>query len=596
MNKKTFLILVIFSLFIANISAATDNWIIATEKFSYSRGQKQNSITEATAESLPVELMEKLGNALDRVILPEESLDRTRYTLRTERLSLFLQLSSAYKKRDAIFLNNYSDKELQKKINEEEKNILTIQEKIDTNLKTLKEAEEKAERNTKKLETTGYNFDKDSEDELKKFSNLFRNLISKEGDLVTSENIAFYQNDNTRLFTPSEKAKEAGYESYTFESEMVSAKINTLLTGVITNYGQYMSLTVTAYAYPGGKVIGSVTELGSMQEKDLLITSLARQLVPILTNAMPVVVNFNVAPEHKNFHLYIDDIIQNVIPENMIIDSGVHNIQITCEGYESAGTNYYFTGNERYKIDINLKPKEEGFIRIGMVKPVAGDIYGNGIAGEKIDEMKTRIRINGQTIIGEFITEDGATDFYFIPENLVKNDMALIIKPKPRDRSDYIDKRRKWMYGSYSLLITSLVPSFYTYGNYYNAAMLANEGYQNYDDLETSIVRSQTALKWQKASRITSYISIGFGVLFVVEMFRYFQAADSVLPQKAKKATNAQQYVFDYVAPPPVIEITENVELDENNLSEESADVEMEITDDENESEVEIENTETEIE
>jgi len=565
MNIKKFISVVFISLIAVGLFAEEEKkWVIAAEKFSYSRGQVQNSITDATAESMPVEILEKLGNTLTRVILPDESLERTIYNSRKERISLYLQLSSEYKKRDAVFLNNYSDSELKSKINEEEKKIKEIQEKIDLNLKALKEAESKAEKKEKQLQKGDFIQNEKNPGEWRKFSNLFRNLVVKDGNLVSSEDIGFYKDDTATLYSASDKAKKAGYNSYAFEKEIISASVNTLITGVITNYGQYMSVTVTAYSYPGGKVIGTITEIGSMQEKEMLTTSIARQLIPVLTNAMPVVINFKFNPKNADVHLYIDDAIQTEIPENMVIDSGIHNIQIVSDEYETIGTNYFFTGNERFEIEINLAPKKDGYIQVGLLKPmiIDGEIYSNGLVGEKIDSRKTKIKINGQSIMGEFINENGMTDFYFIPEKLIFDGSNVVIKPKPIDRSEYIEKRRKWMYGAYSALITSLVPSFYTYGNYYNTAMMYNN---EMGDLET-------AQKWQKAYRISSITTIACGSFFVFEMFRYFRAANSVLPKKAKPAKPRHEKIFAVQNPEnsdenTVITESENKETDSEGKS-----------------------------
>ena len=80
------------------------------------------------------------------------------------------------------------------------------------------------------------------------------------------------------------------------------------------------------------------------------------------------------------------------------------------------------------------------------------------------------------------------------------------------------------MYGSYTLLMLSMVPYFYTYGNYYNAANKFNSGLGSYDE----------SLTWQTRNQICGGIAIGCGALIIYELVRYFMAVNSVLPVKAK--------------------------------------------------------------
>ena len=160
----------------------------------------------------------------------------------------------------------------------------------------------------------------------------------------------------------------------------------------------------------------------------------------------------------------------------------------------------------------------------------------NGEHALEIDGVKSQIAINGKAILGEFVTENGETAFFYIPEKMVYDGNYVSIKPKPMDRMAYIDKRRKIMYGTYSLFIMSLIPTFYTYGNYQNYVNL----YQNYQ------TDTATAKNWQTATNVTRFISIGCGILWGYELVRYLIAANTVLPQNARDDDNLY---FEYVDP-----------------------------------------------
>ena len=113
-NKSFYRFLCIILIILASergVAATTSNWVIAAEKFSYKKSQSQNAVTDAVSETIPVSILEKFSQNLERNVLPDERYSREEYNSRKERQSLYLQLSSAYKKRDALFLQNLSESE-----------------------------------------------------------------------------------------------------------------------------------------------------------------------------------------------------------------------------------------------------------------------------------------------------------------------------------------------------------------------------------------------------------------------------------------------------------------------------------------------------
>ena len=144
-SRKAFLPLIAFSVLILFyavfpecVFAETGKWTVASKKFSYARGQSKTAVSDSTAELLSADIMEKMSRSLKRNVMPDELSERTLYKLRTERQSLYLQLSSEYKKRDALFLNDYSEAKLKSSIKDQEKKIQEIQKKIDANLLSAK--------------------------------------------------------------------------------------------------------------------------------------------------------------------------------------------------------------------------------------------------------------------------------------------------------------------------------------------------------------------------------------------------------------------------------------------------------------------------
>ena len=292
-------------------------------------------------------------------------------------------------------------------------------------------------------------------------------------------------------------------------------------------------------------------EVGSRQDMDLIVSGLSRQLLPLITNAMPVEISIDISPAEtaQKALIYVDDILQKTDTKKIMLESGVHLIQFVCDGYKTAGTSYYFRGNNRYNIKVNFEELKTGYLQIGLRNSMVGDFYMNSEKALKIDEKKSQISINGNTILGEFIAENGEGAFFYIPKKLTFDGNYVTVRPNPKDRMSYIDKRRKWMYGAYSMLIVSLIPTFYCYGNFQNQVALYNNNLTEY----------YTASHWQNASNITRVISIGCGAFWVYELVRYMLAANTVLPQTARQG---DPELYSFYEPVEIEETAEPAETD----------------------------------
>ena len=487
------------------------------------------------AEMLPSAILENLNRSIQRNVMPDEQLERSLYKLRTERQSLYLQLSSEYKKRDALVLSNYSDSDLKAALKTEEKKIQEIQDKIDANLQELQTQTDEAAYKLHLLEhDKSKTKDPEQLSELGKFGQLFKNIFIKDKSLYTQETVAFYRNDISAMFKPSDTAALDGPLSGIFEKEAYSAGINSLITGVITGYGDYISVSAELFLYPGAKSAGVITEVGSTKELELIASSIAMQMLPIITNAMPVELEIVIGPDKAvpDSEIYIDDVLYSGLAQKIMLDSGVHNIQFISKNYRTAGTSYYFEGNRKYLINVNFEELKPGNLQLGLKKNQAGEIYADGVKALDIGEGKSQIAINGKAILGEFIAENGETSFFYIPKKNAVDGNYLTINPKPMDRMNYIDSRRKWMYGAYSVFMLSLVPAFYTNGKFKNNLQLFNKWQIDYAE----------AKNYQTAMNISRIISISCGVFWGYELVRYLMAANTVLPQNAKKG-NPDEYV-----------------------------------------------------
>jgi hypothetical protein len=530
-------ILVCLSFFIPTVlfaDTAAKNWVIGAEKFVFTQKKSLSDADTSIASILPQLIMEQITDQIERIPVPQEQLDRTLYDLQQKRVALFLQLSKEVKTRDSLVLGNYTDRQLAVEIEKENIKIADIQKQIDDNLRQTAQEQKNAapaiekDRERKAGIEEGRIVDNETDNE-NRFTKMLKEFVpGMEKNEVAAEPLALYKDDFTQLFDAGKDVSEDGYRSRSFETAVVTAGINALLTGRITLYGNYISVMTELFVYPGARSIGVAADVGESTDLRMLAVSIAHQLMPKITNSMPVKLTFSVTPEiaAKNAVITIDDMVYKEIPEQLIMQSGVHSLLFRAEGYQSAGTSYAFKGSRAFHIDVEMIPDNPSKLFLRPKEPMPGTFYGNGVKTEAEDSDGTVIiKVNGQPVLGQFITDDGSAASFYIPQNMIGNGKTLTVNLKPFDRSKYIETRRRHMYASYSLFIVSLVPTFYTYGSYIADLAAYKKGYGDYE----------TTKQWQTAVNISSGISIGCAAVVIFELIWYFHAANSVLPVYTKE-------------------------------------------------------------
>ena len=541
-NKNIKSLFVFLLLIFVNFKCFSQNdgkWTVGAAKFSIAKGQTANPVIESMASELPSAILSRIGHLLERNIRIDEVYERKIQEVNEQLISLALQLSAEIKKRDSLVLGNFTEGQLKSRIREEDKKIEEIQKKINS---ALTEKQNLIEKSQIEIEDAMY---KNSSEltEGEKWLNLIEHFFVKKDALYSSENIVFYREDTSVLYA-SDFTEPS---SAAFARRAYSENINALITGEISILNDFFSVSIKVYSYPAGKVIGELVEVGLISDYESVVASAAQKIIPFLTNSIPLLLNIKIIlpesassqqieeepsdtpqaslPALNDITVFIDDIIVDY-NSPVTLDSGVHTILVSSEKYKTLSTTYFFEGNTLYNADFTLEDLEENFLKISTKKGNEGRFLLNGIEifNEELSSSVTgNISINGKNILGQFVNEDGASAFFYVPEKLTYNGSHVTIDPKIFDRDEYIDTRRKIMYASYSLFIFSLIPTFYSYGNYLNQVKLYNKG----------VVEYSTAVNAQNNLRIFQGISIGCAVLWGYELFRYLLAANSVLPQKA---------------------------------------------------------------
>jgi hypothetical protein len=594
MTKKRDTVVYIFLLFLIFISAgqlsavdsmtkagsASDDWTVAAEKLTFAQKREAAQSESAITELLPKLILEQLAENLERMPPAQEQLDQKKYDLQKERLDLFLQLSKEVQVRDSLFLGDYTDRELQKQLKTENEKIAAIKKKIADNLTQESEEEKNAapgiardEEREKGIDEGKVFEDRNMPDSEKgdaaRFKDILKGFVPGNGEEQSSRAVKLYKNDITQLFDAGNAVCSAGYDSREFEDAVTAAGINALIRGSLTIYGGYAAVSVSLIVYPGVRTVGTVTDVSSVSDFRSLAVNIARELTPKITNSMPVELVFDIKPEEAavNVILTVDDVVYKVIPDHLIVQSGVHSVMFSSPGFRQVSTSYAFRGRRQFNISVGMISNNFGTLSLRLKKPLMGTMYANGNKTGQVDEEYpvTRIEINNQPVLGQFIAEDGMPVSFYIPLNLVQSGATLAVNAKPFDRSKYIDIRRRWMYGSYSALIISLMGTFYSYGTFHAEYLGYGDGYVNYEN----------AAGWQRAAQICTGVSVVSGVFFVYELVRYFLAADKVLPDRAYRSEYNESEILppEFKAPvepetrgnPPVTGESENNSETNNN-------------------------------
>ena len=515
------------------LSAFASDWVIAAQQFSFTQKASQSESAEQASSALPQLILEQIATGSNRVLPESEVLDRTLDTLQTERISLFLQLSKEVKTRDSLVLTTESKRNLESKIKAEEEKIAEIQAKIDENLKKTDEEIQNAAPKIQREEKIAQGQEEFVEkNEGRHFPFPF---FWNEEEEKTSENVALYKNDATTLFKPSENALSEGFDSRSFSKEVTGAKINALISGTITVFGDYAAVTVELHVYPGAKVMGSVTEVGTISNLIPLSQRLVRALTPKIANSLPVTLRFAVQPENLRCSVVVDDMVYPQIPEQIVVDAAIHTISISAKGYETATINYKFNGNDVYMIEAHLVPAVSAVAKLRLKKFQDGVFYARALESLPVHDKEDRpeLLINGKSVLGIFSTTPAAdmedaeslSAFFYIPATRVQEDINYVINAKPFDRAANIDKRRRWLYTSYTALLLSLPATFYCYGNFTAVNNAYNQDRSTYEE----------ALKWQSRTYTTMAVTGACGAWMVWELVRYLKAANDTLPARAKK-------------------------------------------------------------
>lgn len=471
-----------------------EEWILGATSFAIvSSDSSVKKELASTAEQLPSLILENLSAVQERVLLPEEVLNRQQEKLQQERSVLIQDLGSAQKKKDGLLFSSSKTKDKEKK---------ELEEKISLLKSHIQDIN-------------------NSLDELK----------------VQSENKEY-----DSLEIPKAHIRLWGNSVESLYKDVVPEKQDTvhgLVTGSLTPVGNYVSAEVRLTLFPGEITVISVQEVASLSDVQYLAQSLSKKLVPYVTNQETTQVYLTISPPDAVPFIYVDGqkiayssleavTLPDSPPEQPLetrllsLPADIHTVTIGATGYESKTFKQDFSENPGYAIAVTLEKTEytDVVLEAGGKQ---GSVYINGLPAGALSET---LQLPQGRILGEVTVPNAPQSDFFIAD--IGDDLTALnlrLREENDDISQLIDKRRRTMYNSYSALLISVIPLLITNGLYvntYNAWVLGHE--------EESNVNT-----WNIISKTSLGITIGLGVNWAVQLARYLFTVNKILPQSAQK-------------------------------------------------------------
>ena len=498
--KKGYLFL-LFCLINLNFLFA-ENWTLGATKFlvedSSFTTEAEKSGLNIVSTQLPSLILDAIPINLNRTVYPEEIFQRDLYKIEKDRQSFYSSLTSQIKNRDTLIFS-YTGKDLEKKIESSEKNILSYVQKIE-------------------------------ESKTSEFQ-LIKNFYSDKKQRPKICSVVLYQNDSSKLFD---------YENSKFKEKVNSVSIHGLITGKIISYGEYMKVESSLTLYPEGKVLVTAKEVGLVSEVEFIANSIMNQFLSSIINENLVQTEILIYPQEagEKAVVFIEDLVLRGKSVSTKFTPGEHSIRIESPGYETIYFSHNYLPGEDKTISINMKKIEnlETYFTIDNKKQksqfdLSSEVYLNSLF---LGNSPISVLINNKTYLGEVVSNsDKKISSFFVLKNGYNSSnlqntnvdegepVSLHVElPEAKyDLSKRIDKSRKRMYWSYGGFILSLPIFYFAKGNYEICQ-------------ENSLIVDDASLQnWKTASDVSMYTLIGTGVNFFVQLVLYLIDANRVVPK-----------------------------------------------------------------
>ncbi|MGL4982302.1 MAG: hypothetical protein ACRC4W_05565 [Treponemataceae bacterium] len=500
-------------------------WSISATAFEgkASSIDRKSKVSQSTSKSvnelLPALVLNELQVNGTRLITSDEAVTRLLHALSLERQTLFEDLSKKIAERDNVLFSATSTSDFKSKIKTAEKEIEKVRKALQKNINYM----------NKPIETLRLALKDKSRPEFSFTAGNFTTSVtnravdtkSLEADEWTLQPgevlpITLWKYDNALLF---EKQKETENNT-AFQKRVLDEGLSCIISGSFFVRDDFIHVKTRADFFPRKPgedgVFIEISDVGSIQNLPDLARSIAFRMMPSIMNIKPIELNFNISPPEVNnrLRIAIDGIILQVQDNKTMISPGEHIITISADGYKSEETWFHFTGNDAYKISVDLQPETHIALNVNALK-TEGKFYFNALSE---DIQNKRGVLPSNTVLGQFIADNGVSTYFVseIDSEIESGNLTGDLKPLNTSIKDEIEKKRKVMYGSYSALMLSLPLLFLSIGT-------AESSWKPEDRKLWELV------KWSSIGLTTA-----LGVNFISQLIVYLVTANKFVPAQVK--------------------------------------------------------------
>lgn len=492
--RAVVILIFLFSFF--SISAQDSDWIVAASPFTLetdieSLSPQMQKTAAALQYDLPMLILSRLSDSLERTLLPDEVYRRELYELQSKMQNLLSEYAAALKARDQQLFTAVAEKNLSVKIAENEKKIETAANKISDNFaaqETLK----------------------------KKYENQRITAVSAN----KRERVVLYKDSSNNLFTyDSQKVSKEDLESL-----INKEKIRGLISGSIKIAGEYLLVVSSLRTYPIESISPQYEIMIHLTETDFAASEISSHVMALISNTLPSLVRFALYPEEdaQQASVFVSDVFLKGSSSSTLLLRGIYSIRIECPGYETVSFAYPILQNTEYNFTVNLKKQSLFPVVVSNTYETPGTMFLNAVS---YGTLPASITVNGKQYLGEFASEQGWSNFFVYNSKFAQDQQSLNLTYANKDITKLIDKSRKRLYISYAAVVCALPVYFYSDAVY--KKMLSAQ--------TLNIPVSGSLSSWQAASSISLGAVAVLGVNMGIQLALYLADANKILPKEQLK-------------------------------------------------------------
>jgi hypothetical protein len=372
---------------------------------------------------------------------------------------------------------------------------------------------------------------------------------------VSTEKVTLWKNDSASLWTAGLDSDGKPLDAGQLEKALATEKINALITGNISVLDEYLAVSVEFRLYPGGQLAGTAMEVGRITHIADIARVLAFDLMPGVESSRPATLIFAFDENMpKDFIVSVDSntFSAAAIPGRYPVAAGTHQVSFEAAGYKTESLSMDFASNTTYRLGVRVEKETVDAISLNLKNESKGFFLINGVTTASPAED---VSVGNTAVLGRFDPEttpgEKANPGYFVvpPEAATSSARSWTVDPFQKDVSANIEKSRKRLYFSYTMLMISVPVLFVTLGEFNKYSYADQSGRAN---------TSALAQNWSIANYVAIGATAALGANFIWQLVRYMLSAGPVSPVVATPLQTVPLQSAPLTSEPPLDELPLN--------------------------------------